>query len=255
MDVAPRRKSWTGSIRLGGVSQDINAFSKAKHNSIRFRTAHGACEASLNRQTVCRNGDTNVQKADVLRVYEHVAGQCVVVSDDDHDACKVLDHYVVELKGYVYHSEFLSRMVVDSFYLEPTDPAQSDMFVALREALGPHAGVGTLVTKTAEKLVVVKSRGDGLVLHILRRDDEVWAQKVLDLPAPADDTYARRLHLALLAMQTDTIVSAEYPDRYSDNVKELVCRRVEGGHVRGLIRMHADPDANPDSDSDTDCLC
>jgi DNA end-binding protein Ku len=233
MSTAPK-KSWTGTLKLGFVTQPVAVYAAAdsKQAKVGFNQLHNKCGGRLNQQCVCRACNETVESGDVQRGYEHSKGQHVVIGDEELAACRVENTKVIELKEFVPLTEVTPLHIAESAFIAPVMSDMAEAYVLIREALNGMAGIGVLCVGNKEKLVAVVACGPGLVLHTLRHASEirdVWDTPTLaKLPQQADEKTVKMMRTLMGTMRTQTLDLSKYPNRYVESVQKLIADKVAG---------------------------
>lgn len=232
---ASLKKSWSGTLKLGFVTQQVAVYATtdSKAAKVAFNGLHADCGSRMNAVSICRTCDESkaVQSADILKGFEFEKGQYVTVSEAELKACQVETTKIIELKEFVPLSEVSPLMIADSSFIAPLVSDMSEAYVLIREALQGMAGIGTLCISNKEKLVAIVASGRGLVMHTLRHASEV--RDVMNvptlgkLPETADANTVKMMRALMASMETPTLDLEKYPNRYVENVHELIRQKVE----------------------------
>jgi DNA end-binding protein Ku len=239
------KKSWTGTLKLGFVTQPVAVYSAAdsKAKTVAFNQLHRECGSRVKSHTVCITCDekTPLGTADIQRGFEYEKGQYVVISDAELKTCQVENTKVIDLKEFVPVSEVTPLHIAESAFIAPVQTEMAEAYVLIREALSGlpggerMAGIGTLCISNKEKLVAVMASGAGLVMHTLRHASEVREIKnvpTLDkLPANFDAKTVMMMRTLIDSMESKTLDLDKYPNRYVENVHKLIRAKADGEMV------------------------
>ena len=233
------KKSWSGTLKLGFVTQPVAVYAAAdsKAAKVSFNQLHADCGGRINQVIVCRKCDENKALApvEIVKGFEVSKDNYVRISAEELDDCKVENTKVIDLKEFVPASELSPLMIAESAFIAPLLSDMSEAYVLIREALQGMVGIGTLNHSNKEKLVAIVASGRGLVMHTLRHASEV--RDVLNvptldkLPAEADAKTVKMMKSLMAGMQSKTLDLEKYPNRYVENVQRLVRTKAEGGEV------------------------
>lgn len=142
----------------------------------------------------------------------------------------------MEIEAFVSLEDIDPLYFDKPYYLEPTKQGRKG-YALLRDALREtdKAAIARVVIRTRQYLAALTPRGDGLVLNLLRYQQEIRDLNDLDLPG---DLKAAGVKPAELKMARDLIASMEadwdpgaYHDEYREQLMDYINKRVEAGEL------------------------
>lgn len=230
------RSIWKGHIRFSLVTIPIQVFSAVEYKgNISFKQLHKKDNGSVGYDKVCRSCDEKVPKEDIVKGYEYEPDQFVIIESEDLQKIKLKSTRAIEIEAFVDASEVHPSRYEGVYYIGPEGEIANKTYVLFRETLkkSNKAGIGRIILRDREDVMMIVPYGDGLVMYKLRFPYEVRdIKKVPDLPA-ADDIDKDQLKLAetlvdSLSMSFDKV---DFEDRYRDALMELVNSKVEGKEI------------------------
>lgn len=226
------KKSWSGTIKLGFVTQDVAVYSAAdnKAKTVSFNQLHAKCGGRINQDKVCRSCNETLQAADIRKGYEYEKGSYVILDDAEVKACEVETTKVIDLKEFVPASEITPFLIRESHFVAPANAVVSEAFALIRDSLNDRSGIATLALRGKEELVALVPYGRGLALHTLRHASEVRDiadVNVLNKVPESSDPNALAIAQQLIgALATDKLDLNKYPNTYVENVQVLIAEKV-----------------------------
>jgi DNA end-binding protein Ku len=230
------RAMWKGHLRFHLVTIPIRLFSaEESSNRISFNQLHREDNGRIGYVKTCKKCGKEVSGSDIVRGYEYEPDQYVVLRDEDIDQLKVKSTKIIEIEGFVDASEVHPMLYDKPYFAGPDGPVATKSYALLREALARSGkmGVGRVVLRDREDVVVMSPIGPGIVMYKLRYSHEV--RDVHDVPQVDEASGVKESELDLAQQLIDTMSrpfdEIEYRDRYQEALKELIQARIEGREV------------------------
>jgi DNA end-binding protein Ku len=223
----PARAYWTGRIRLSLVSIPIQLYSATKSGSrISFNQIHEPSGKRIRYEKVVP-GVGPVEKDEIVKGYEVDKGRYVILTDEEIDEVKLEAKRTIDLVQFVGEEEIDPVFFDGTYYVAPEDDEDGqEAYVVLREALKKEKkiGLGQVVIRGKGQIVAVRAANKGLVVHTLHYADEIQkADKFFeDVPARKPDSELISLASELIEKKTKKFDPAEFHDKYTDALKELI---------------------------------
>lgn len=224
-------------ITFGLVSIPVKVHRATESHSVESHQHHGGgCGGSVGYNRVCKSCEQPVEWADIVKGYETVGGEVVIITADELAAVEHETVAGIEVLQFV-HADEISPMILDTpHYLAP-DPgkrkggANLQGYALLRQVLAEshRVAVARYVLREAAHMAVLRVEGNVLVLQNL-----CWAD---ELRAPAWPELDKRIELepkmvkaahALVESMMGSFVHTEYTDGYTERVRELVKNKAAG---------------------------
>ena len=226
------RPTWKGQLRISLVTVPVKMFAAcAAESTIRFNQLHRTCGARLQQKRWCPSCDTEADKLDITRGYEHEKGSYVTISDDELAAAQPDSTKVIDLDRFAA-GDALDPMYIDRpYYLAPDGDPHGRTFKVIKEALRNRIAIGKLAMSGREHRVAVLDRGEGLVLFTLRRGNEIRSMRgVTELENVPEEVNEAEVELASRLMDTmeGEINFASFEDAYQERIRQVIDAKITG---------------------------
>jgi DNA end-binding protein Ku len=237
----PARSISTATISFGLVTVPVELYSTGESSaSISFNMLHKECHTKLKQQYVCPKDNKVVERDDIVKGREFEKGKYVVFSPEE---LKALDE---KSTNSIDITEFVPLAAVDRLYLDRAyylGPGKGGAraYRLLAEALNKtgRAALGQYAARGRQHLVLIRPRGDVLVMEQLYYSDEL--RNHMDVPIEEGDVKPQELNLAVQIIQQQ--VNDEFhPENYHDTVRDRIKAEIEK-KVAGQDITAAEPEA------------
>jgi len=224
------RSLWKGSISFGLVNIPVGLFpAEARDEGVSFTQLDKRSMAPIGYRRYNKNTGEEVPWEEIARGYEYEAGRYVILDDDDFQRANVKASRTVEILDFVDASEIEPVYFDKPYYLAPTTP-NSKGYALLRETLRRtgKVGIARVVIRTREYLAAVITRGDMLLLEVLRYPYEI--RPADDLEVPGNDLEALGVtekELRMAEMLVEQMVEPWTPDKYRDRYRDDLLARIQ----------------------------
>src|SRR5690242_10555081 len=91
----------SGTISFGLVSVPIKLFSATQSKSVSFNLLHNKDKSRLRQQYVCATCNEIVERADMVKGFEHAKGQYAVMSDEELKALEQSTDQSIQIEEFV----------------------------------------------------------------------------------------------------------------------------------------------------------
>jgi DNA end-binding protein Ku len=223
----PARAYWTGRIRLSLVSIPVQLFSATKSgNRIAFNQIHEPSGKRIRYEKVVP-GVGAIDTDEIVKGYEVDKGKYVLLTDEEIDSVKLEAKRTIDLVQFVGEDEIDPIYFEKPFFIAPEDDEDGqEAYVVLRDALKKEkkVGLGQIVVRGQGAIVAIKASGKGLMLEMLRFEDELQkADKFFeDVPNKKPDSELISLASELIEKKTEKFDPKKFKDTYTDALKELI---------------------------------
>jgi DNA end-binding protein Ku len=232
------RTIWNGSLSFGLVTIPVGlapaTTPKARSSDVSFRTLHRECKTPIKQKRWCPVHEREVPNEEIVKGWEVSKGQFVIVEEADLEAIAQHDtSRAIEISRFVPLEQVDPLFFDRTYYLSPaTAPAQRRPYVLLLEAMKETgmAAIGRMVIRGNENLVLIRSRGDALVLETLFLAEDVRSQAEID--EAVGETEVQEGELDLARQLIDGLVGEFEPEElrseYRQNLRELLEAKLAG---------------------------
>ncbi|MBX5476333.1 MAG: Ku protein [Clostridia bacterium] len=229
------RSIWNGALSFGLVHIPVRLYAATEDRDVHFRQLHRADHTPIQYRRHCPACGQDVSAEEIVRGYEYLPGQFVVVDDEDLEKLPLPTSKTVEILDFVRVEEVDPIYFDRSYFLAPAEGGARP-FALLRATMGRsgRAGLCRIALRAKERLGLVRLYGDdALVLETLHYPDEIRQPAGLEdlrqLPAPSE----RELAIAEQLVQSLSVPfqPERYHDRYREALRDLIERKVAGQEI------------------------
>lgn len=220
---------WAGSIAFGLINIPIKVFSAVKESNLEMNMLDKNDYSNIKFKRVNENTGKEVTYADIVKGYK-LDDQYVIVEDSDFDAAEAEKTKTIEIMNFVDEKEIDTIYYEQPYYLEP-DKGAMKAYALLRDALqtSGKVGVGTIVLRNKESLVILKSYKNVIVLNRIRFQEEIRNTTELKLP-PFSEMNSKEMDMAvkLVGQLTEKFDISKYKDNYTAKLLEIIKDKAKG---------------------------
>jgi DNA end-binding protein Ku len=235
------RTIWNGSISFGLVNIPVGlalaTTPKAKQSDVSFRTLHRECKTPIRQKRWCPTHEREVGPDEIVKGWEVVKGEFVVVEDSDLEAIQQHDDSrSIDITRFVPLDEVDPVYLDRTYFLAPAQaPAQRRPYVLLLEAMRQTqmGAIGRFVLRGAEYFALIRPKGDALVLETLFLAEDVRSQAEIDEAVAGTDVKPAELDLARQVM--DSLVGDFEPEelhsQYRSDLRQMLEAKLDGQEI------------------------
>ncbi|HSS80076.1 MAG TPA: Ku protein [Gaiellaceae bacterium] len=235
------RTTWNGSLSFGLVTIPVGlapaTAPKARASDVTFRTLHRECGTPIKQKRWCPLHDREVSNDELVKGWEVSKGQFVIVEDADLEAIEQRDtSRAIEISRFVPLAEVDPLFFDRTYFLAPSSAeAQRRPYVLLLNAMKETgmAGIGRMVIRGNENFVLIRAKGEALVLETLFLAEDVRSQAEIDEAVEAVEVKEPELELARQLI--DSLVGAWEPEslhsEYRQDLRKLLEAKLAGEEI------------------------
>ncbi len=224
------RANWKGVISFGLVSIPIELHSVTnKSADISFHQIDKRDNARIRFQRINAETGKEVPWEQVGRGYEYDKELTIPVPDEVLQKVAGENSRVIDITTFINKDEFDILSIDRTYYLVPDKKGEKG-YVILREALaGTHKiGIAKVIISTKEYLAAVMPHQDGLLLCLLKYDNEVIKMSELNLPTKDLSIYKVKPAEVEVAKKLIKSMSSKWkPEKYTDDYQTAIHKWVE----------------------------
>jgi DNA end-binding protein Ku len=235
------RTSWNGSLSFGLVSIPVGLAPAtkpaARQSDVSFRLLHRECATPIKQKRWCPTHDREVSQDEIVRGFEVVKGQFVIVEDADLEALERHDDSrSIEIRRFVPEASVDPIYFDRHYYLVPgSATAQRRPYALLLEAMRETetAGIGRFVRAGRESLCLVRAKGDAIALETLFVAEDVFSQAEIAEAVEEAGVKEAELDLArqiIASLEGDFDVS-ELHSEYRRDLRALLEAKTRGEEI------------------------
>ena len=231
------RTLWKGAISFGLVHIPVTLHSATAENRMKFNLLDKQTMAPVgNKQVNKATGDT-MQREEIVKGFEVEKDQYVVLSPDEIKAALPKSTQTIDIEAFVDATQIPLVYINKPYYVAPAGKGGQKPFALLRETLERtgKAGIAKVVISTRQHLAALMPSGSGLVLNLLRWEDEV--RDTGGLPWPAEDVTVSTAELKMAEQLVAAMAGDWQPDLFHDEFREKLMELVEQKSRDGGLRQ------------------
>ena len=176
------------------------------------------------------DGFEEVPEEEIIKGYEHTKGHHVLIKPEELDELKLEAKHTIDMARFVDLNQIDSRYFEKPYYLFPDGDTADEGYVVLRDALAKSKklAIGQLIMHGREHLVGITAHKKGLMLLILRYQDELRKpEPYFDTIDTKVDDSAVKLAVDLVEQQFGKFEPQKMPNEYARAVHEFVQAKIE----------------------------
>jgi DNA end-binding protein Ku len=183
---------------------------------------------------VCKKCDEKLEMSDIVKGYEYEPDHYVIFEKDDLDKLRLKSTKVIDIEGFVDEADVDPALYDAPYYLGPDGDVAGKTYSLLSAALKDSGkyGVGKLVLRDREDIVLIAPKAEGIVLYKLRYPKEI--RKIGDVPlVEKHSANKEELKLAknLIDSMTTSLSKMHLENKYAEAVREMVEAKVAGEEI------------------------
>jgi DNA end-binding protein Ku len=224
---------WSGNLRLSLVLVPVRMFpAVSTEGTIAFRMIHEPSGQPIKylKGVETEEGFEEVPEEEIIKGYEHTKGHHVLIEPKELDALKLEAKHTIDMARFVDRDEIDSRYFEKPYYLLPDGDEADEGYTVLRDALAKtkKIAIGQLIMHGREHLVGITAHNKGLMLLILRYQDELRkAESYFDKIDATPQPDAVQLAVELIEEHSGKFEPQKMPNEYAEAIHELVQAKVE----------------------------
>jgi DNA end-binding protein Ku len=233
--MAALRSIWKGHLRFSLVTIPIRVYNAVDTaESIHFNQIHRDDNGRVGYDKRCKKCSEILEMSDIVKGYEYEPDMYVIFEKEDLDKLKLKSTKVIDIEGFVDANEVDPALFEAPYYLGPDGDVASKTYSLLSAALKDSGkyGVGKVVLRDREDIVLVAPKAEGLVIYRLRYPKEI--RKIGDVPLVtkhAANKEELKLAKNLIDSMATTLGKMELENKYNEAVREMIEAKVAGEEI------------------------
>jgi len=235
------RAIWKGHVRFSLVTIPVQLYSAVENKSaISFKQLHNKDNGSIGYKKVCKSCEETVPYGDIVKGYEYEPDNYVVLEKSDFENIKLKSNRVVEIDAFVSLDEVHPTRYEAIYFMGPDGEVAQGTYNLFAKTLkkSNKAGVGRIILRDREDVVLLTEHKGGLIMYKLRYPYEL--RKIEDVPDLKEDKIDEsQLKLAetLVESLTKPFSEIDFEDRFRDALLELVQTKIDGKEVVAVTEV------------------
>jgi DNA end-binding protein Ku len=246
---AMARSIWSGYITFGLVSVPVGLFSATQEHELDFHQFQRGTSDRIRYKRVNERTGREVNYDKIVKGHDIGGGEYVIVEQEELADVAPGKSRSLEISQFVDLDEVDPIFYQKSYYLGPSDDANTSSYALLRDALAKtnRAGIASFVMRGKEYLAAIRAYDKVLVLQTLYFADEIRdpAKELGTLPAKSSDGKQLSMAVDLIEAMSGSWRPSDYKDSYTERVKKLVDSKRKG---KEIVFNEEEPEATPAND-------
>jgi len=219
---------WTGAIGFGLVNIPIKLFSAVQESDLDLDMLDGKDHSHIKFKRVNETTGKEVAYENIVKAYDF-DGKYVVLDDKDFEQAMPEKTRTIEVDSFADAGDIDSLYYENPYYAEPAKGGERayKLFHAALEKSG-KVGVGSFVMRSKEKLCLVKTSGDAIVIQRIRFQQEIRSTDELKIPGSAPKPNELKMALSLIEQLTADFNIESYKDTYAEKLMKLIQAKAKG---------------------------
>jgi DNA end-binding protein Ku len=229
------RSIWKGHIRFSLVTIPIRIYSAVDTDEvIRFNQLHKEDNGAVGYEKKCKKCGKTLTNEEIVKGYQFEPEQYVIVSAEDIAKIKLKSTKVIEIEGFIDEGEVHPSLYDAPYFAGPDGAVAAKTYSLLSEALkaSGKVGVGKVVLRDREEVVMIGPMSGGIVLYKLRNPAEL--RKIEDVPQLERKEVNKdelKLSISLVESMSSSLKEMDLTDRYRDALREMIEAKVAGREI------------------------
>lgn len=230
------RTIWNGSISFGLVNIPIGLAVATQRSDVAFRTLHRECKTPIKQKRYCPFHERDVEADELVKGWEVVKGEFVVVEEEDLEAIALHRSNSIEILRFVKLEEVDPVYFDRTYYLAPASAeAQRRPYVLLLEAMKETgmAAVGKFVLWGKENLCLIRPHGDSLALETLFYAEDVRSRNEIEDAVAETEVQKPELDLAQQVIESiaGDFDPEDFRNEYRDDLRRMLEAKLAGQEI------------------------
>jgi DNA end-binding protein Ku len=230
------RSIWKGHIRFSLVTIPIRIYNAVDtaEAAIRFNQLHKDDNGPVGYDKKCKKCGKVLTTEEIVKGYQFEPEQYVIVSPEDFEKLKLKSTKVIEIEGFIDATEVHPSLYESPYFAGPDGVVAAKTYSLLSQALkaSGKVGVGKVVLRDREEVVMIGPQDGGLILYKLRHPNELRKmESVPQIEHKEANKDELKLSISLVESMASTLKEMDLTDRYSDALREMIEAKVAGKEV------------------------
>jgi DNA end-binding protein Ku len=229
------RSIWKGHLQFSLVTIPIRIYNAVdREETIRFNQLHKADNGPVGYDKKCKRCGKTLTAEEIEKGYQFEPEQYVIVSPEDLAKIKLKSTKVIEIQGFIDAGEVDTSLYESPYFAGPDGAIATKTYSLMSQALKAtgKAGIGKVVLRDREEIMLIAPQDGGLALHKLRRPNEL--RKIDNVPQIEKKEVNKdelKLAISLVESMTTSLKDLDLTDHYSEALRELVEAKIAGKEV------------------------
>jgi len=220
------RTLWKGAISFGLVYIPVTLHSATAEHRMKFNLLDKRTMNPVGNKQVNKATGEAMTKEEVVKGFEYEKDQYVVLSPEEIKAALPKSTQTIDIEAFIDGSQIPTTYYNKPYYVAPASKGQKP-YKLLMETMRRTGKVGLarVVISTRQHLAALMPGEEGLVLELLRWEDEV--RDTAGLPLPDSDTKVSEKELKMAEQLVNELEDEWKPEAFHDEFREKLEQVVE----------------------------
>ena len=229
------RSIWKGHIRFSLVTIPIRIYNAVDAGeAIKFNQLHKDDNGAVGYEKKCKKCGKALTSEEIVKGYEFEPEQYVIISPEDLAKIKLKSTKVIEIEGFIEASEVHPSLYESPYFAGPDGLVATKTYSLLAQALktSGKVGIGKVLLREREEVVMVGPMDGGIVLYKLRNPQEL--RKMENVPQIEKKDVNKdelKLSISLVESMASSLKEMDLTDGYRDALREMIEAKIAGKEV------------------------
>lgn len=230
---------WKGSISFGLLNIPVTLQKAEEEKEMNFSMLDEKDLAPIKYKKINAKSGKEVPWERITKGFEYEKGRFIIINKEDLKAANPKASQTIDIEDFVELSEIDFMFMEKPYYLVPQKNGVKGYFL-LAEALKKtkKVAIAKVVIRTKQHLVAVMTRGNFLVLEILRFSHEVLETNEVkyftDIARPKFSPKEIKMAEELIVGMTSKWKPDQYKDTYYSDVMKIIKMKIKKGHGKEI---------------------
>jgi DNA end-binding protein Ku len=233
------RTLWKGAISFGLVHIPITLHSATAENRMKFNLLDKRTMNPVGNKQVNKATGEAMTKEEVVKGFEYEKDQYIVLSPEEIKAALPKSTQTIDIEAFIDGSQIPISYYNKPYYVAPASKGQKPYLLLLETMRRTgKVGIARVVISTRQHLAALVPAEKGLVLELLRWEDEV--RDTAGLPLPDSDTKVSDKELKMAEQLVNELEDEWKPDAFHDEFREkleqVIEQKVKAGEGEHIMK-------------------
>lgn len=225
---------WKGSISFGLLNIPVSLQKAQEGHDLSFSMLDEKDLSPIKYKKVSAKDGKEVPWERIVKGYQYEKGQYVVMTKDDLKAANPKATQTIDIEDFVDFADIDLMFLEKPYYLVPQKSGIKGYFL-LVEALKKtkKVAISKIIIRTKMHLAMVMTKGDYLVLELLRFGHEVLdvneVEYLSDISKPKFTPKEIKMAEELIKGMSAKWDPDQYKDTYNDDVMKIIKMKIKAG--------------------------
>ncbi|NJD55142.1 MAG: Ku protein [Nitrospirae bacterium] len=229
---------WKGHIRFSLVTIPVLIYNAVDtEQKIRFHLLHREDHGPIGYDKRCRKCNKVIAAEEIVKGYQYEPERYVIVEEEDLDKINLTSTKIIEIGGFIDAAEIHPTLYEAPYYAGPDGPVAMQAYSLLAAALkeSGKVGIGKVVLRDREDVMLIAPYGNAVVLYRLRPPEEI--RNVKDIPqlpqsaGKSADKEQLKLARSLVDSMSTTLDKVDLKDAYHNALRAVIEAKIAGKEI------------------------